>query len=99
MAKINIFLLILFNLIQCYDFYSTKRIVADRGGQELNPLLQKLFSLVGVVPGLIISKTIITTAVGYIAVINIHHPVITVLLLVLNGIYTGIMIMYNARQM
>jgi hypothetical protein len=59
-------LLIVLALLQILDIYTTYNIL-KLGGRELNPMLNKLFEKVGVVPGLIVPKSI------YIAVLTYYY--------------------------
>jgi len=84
-------LLILFIALQIADCVTTVKILSA-GGTEVNPIMAKLFGLVGVVPGLIIMKGIIIVAM-YIA--SLYQPWLLIPAVVL---YVGI-VGWNAYQM
>lgn len=54
MVEILILVLIVLQLLDIYSTYNILKL----GGKELNPLLAKLFELIGVMPGLVLAKTI-----------------------------------------
>ena len=61
MVEILILLLV---VLQVLDIYSTDNIL-KLGGRELNPVLVKLFELIGVMPGLLLAKSIFIGVLVY----------------------------------
>ena len=53
---INRILLSILIVLNVADFYTTKIIVCDRGGMELNKVLAKLMNKIGVIPALLAIK-------------------------------------------
>ncbi len=99
MDQLNLWLLIIFVFFQVVDFYSTKRIIIDRGGREVNPILSRLFDAVGVIPGLIISKGVISAVMIYFTIANMGHWLIMTVLAALIFYYTAMLIKYNIMSM
>lgn len=54
MVNLLIFFIV---LLQALDLWTTYKILKG-GGRELNPFLNKLFSAIGVLPGLILAKSV-----------------------------------------
>ncbi len=63
------FLLVVLALLQILDIYTTYNIL-KLGGRELNPILNKLFDKVGVIPGLIVPKSIYIGILMYYYLVN-----------------------------
>lgn len=57
MDEITVGFWVLFALLQLADAATTYVIVVKLKGVELNPVLRKVFDLIGVVPGLILFKS------------------------------------------
>ena len=55
-------LFIAFVILQLADIYTTKTILND-GGRELNPLMAKAFEKFGVLPSLVVSKSVVAVLV------------------------------------
>jgi len=54
-------------ILQIADIYTTKRIIADKKGIELNPIMKVIINKFGLLPGLIGIKTIVMFFVGLVA--------------------------------
>lgn len=65
---IEILILILV-VLQLLDIYTTHNIL-KLGGRELNPLLARLFQLIGAMPGLVLAKTIFIGVLLYFYIAN-----------------------------
>ena len=57
----NQIMFVLLIALQLFDFYSTY-VILRRGGQELNPVINSLIKLIGLVPALLTMKTIVVVA-------------------------------------
>jgi len=64
-------LCVVFTILQVLDVWTTHRILSA-GGRELNPVMDWLFKRLGVLPGLIIVKTVVVALIWFYL---ISHPV------------------------
>jgi hypothetical protein len=85
-------LVLIIVVLQLLDIYTTDAIL-DLGGKELNPVLDKFFKIVGVLPGLLISKTIFVGVLFYYYITNRNLLVSTegiLTLIAISAIYSYI---------
>lgn len=92
MNEITYGFLSLFILLQIADALTTYEIVVRMKGVELNPVLKKVFDLVGVVPGLIVSKGIVICFFTY-----FHTDIPVLVWLGVTGLYAWV-INHNIKQ-
>lgn len=85
-------LLILFIILQFLDGLTTYKVLS-KGGVELNPVLNKIFSIFGWIPSLVVIK-LIAIAAGIWMYANQQVEV----LIALNLIYAYV-VLHNFRQM
>ncbi len=74
--------------LQVADIYTTQRILKN-GGREINPVMAKLFDKFGVMPSLIVTKSLLLAAVFYADILAIQ---------VLCAIYSCVII-FNLRSL
>jgi len=88
MLILNIILSVILVLLNVWDVYTTYLILGF-GGRELNPLLNWVIKKIGVLPGLIASKTVCVAPYVFLSITN-PNWLTTGLLVVLIGWYAWV---------
>jgi hypothetical protein len=81
------FLLTILIILQIADIYTTKRIIADKGGKELNPIMKDIINKFGLLPGLIGIKTIVMIFIATVFFAAPNTIIIPILLFAIILIY------------
>lgn len=93
----NMALFILIVLLNIADVYTTNRILR-RGGSERNPLMAKVFSLIGVLPGLLLVKAAIVLALWWAFIHQgLQGPFFIGLLVLICAVYVWV-VAHNLRE-
>lgn len=89
------FMLALFLVIQVWDVWQSKEIL-DNGGVEKNKLIRRVIEKLGVLPGLVATKLVLTTPI-ILAGILVPYKEISWLLAGLNAYYLVVLRHYLKR--
>ena len=92
----NLILSPIFLLLQLFDFYSTWRILRS-GGREMNPIMAWIFKNIGVIKGLIITKTLMGMAFVYIIYLYKNTTEVTITLVIINLVYVFLVYLNNTK--
>jgi uncharacterized protein YacL len=95
---INLVLAPIFILLQAFDFYSTYRVLRS-GGKEKNPIMDLLFNAVGVVKGLILTKTLMGVMTLYALYFYRGTVEVTIGLTIANAIYILLVYINNSKAL
>ena len=93
---ISYILLVIFILLQIFDVWSTNRILSY-GGVELNKIMAWIMSKFGVLPSLVITKSIICI-LAFLVVVKYSSTAIPISLAIINAWYVFILYKYNFRN-